>query len=250
MDTQQSTSQVPETQEDTLSTAAGAPPSSPTDPVALATMTSTRMVVFTIVCVGMMATAYQATLPTIEASLKAEKLKLINEILPPSQYDNDLLSDEIMLPPLPDLGNNAPVSLYRARHQESPVGIVLEATAADGYSGEINLVIAVKADGTLSGVRVSKHKETPGLGDYIDPNKDKNKNQSWINQFTNLHFADLKAHEFTVKKDGGIFAYHAGATISARAVSRAVGRAIRWVHTQQDTLFSLPNGSTFTKVKE
>ena len=100
--------------------------------------------------------------------------------------------------------------------------------------------MAVRADGSLSGVRAVAHRETPGLGDYIDPKKDKNKTSPWITQFGELKAADIPGCK--VKKDGGQIAYHTGATISARAVTNAVARAARYATEHHDRLFAARSG--------
>jgi Na+-translocating ferredoxin:NAD+ oxidoreductase subunit G len=201
------------------------------------------LLLFTLVFTGLMAGTYQATKPILVASAAAEKLKLINEILPPDSYDNDLLADAIELPALGELGISETSKLYRARKGGQPVALVLEAAATDGYSGRIALVLALTADGRLAAVRVTGHKETPGLGDYIDPKKDKNKATPWISQFNNRGVDLVEAGVWKVKKDGGQFAYHTGATISARAVTNASGRAVLWAAAHRDKLFALPTGS-------
>jgi electron transport complex protein RnfG len=118
--------------------------------------------------------------------------------------------------------------LWRARKDGAPVALVLEAAAPDGYSGRIGLILAVAADGSLLALRVTSHKETPGLGDYIDPKKDRNKARPWITQFNGLGFDSVPPGQWRVKKDGGRFDQMAGATISARAVTNASGRALAW----------------------
>jgi electron transport complex protein RnfG len=198
------------------------------------------LVLFTLVFTGLMAATYQATKPLLDASAQTEKLKLINEVLPPASYDNDLLADSINLPPLRELGLDEASRLYRARKNGQPVALVLEAVAPDGYSGRISLVLAVMADGRLSAVRVTGHKETPGLGDYINPKKDKNKTAPWIGQFNDQSHELVRNGHWKVKKDGGQFSYHTGATISARAVTNASGKAVAWAAELRDKLFALP----------
>ena len=68
----------------------------------------------------------------------------------------------------------------RARKKGHASALVLAAVAPDGYAGKIRLLIALGIDGALIGVRVTQHKETPGLGDYIETKKDKNKEHPWI----------------------------------------------------------------------
>jgi Na+-translocating ferredoxin:NAD+ oxidoreductase subunit G len=211
----------------------------------ISTSSAVVLVLFTLVFTGLMAVTYDATKPLLEASAQAEKLKLINEVLPPAAYDNDLLADAIDLPPMKALGLDDDSRLYRARKGGQPVALVLEAAAPDGYSGRIGLVLAVMADGRLSAVRVTAHKETPGLGDYIDPKKDKNKANPWIAQFNNQGPELVEGGRWKVTKDGGQFVYHTGATISARAVTNASGRAVAWASARRDALFSPPVGAKF-----
>ena len=167
-------------------------------------------------------------------------MKLIDEVLPRSAYDNDLLKDMLTLGPAPELGLEAASTAYRARRGAQTVALVFEAIAPDGYAGKIRLLIALAPDGTLHGVRVVQHKETPGLGDYIEPKKDKNKARPWITQFDGLQPASSEAHDWQVKKDGGRFDAVAGATVTPRAVVKAVRKAALYVEAHRATLFAAP----------
>ena len=205
--------------------------------VRISTSTALVLLLFTLAFTALMAATYQFTKGTIAANALAAKMELIGTVLPPSSYDNDLLKDAVELPATPALGTDAPSHVYRARKGGEPSALVLEAAAPDGYSGRIDLLIAVKADGEIAAVRVTGHHETPGLGDYIDPKKDKNKAHPWISQFDDLGFERVKPEAWHVKKDGGHFDAHAGATISARAVTNAVGRALKFAVDNSHHLF-------------
>jgi electron transport complex protein RnfG len=211
----------------------------------ISTRTATILLIFTVIFTALMAGAYQATTERVAASELAEKLRLIGEVLPPAAYDNDLLRDVIQLPPQPALGLTNNSQLWRARKNGNPVALVLETAAPDGYSGRIGLILAVGVDGRLIAQRVTTHKETPGLGDYIDPKKDRNKTRPWITQFNQKGFDTVPPDRWRVKKDGGPFDQMAGATISARAVTHASGRALKWAAENRDTLFVLPTGSRY-----
>ncbi len=211
--------------------------------------TAAIMLAFTLVFTALMAGTYKATEPLVAASLLTEKLRLIGEVLPPGQYDNDLMADAIILPPQRSLGLDDETRIWRARKQGAPTALVFEAAAPDGYSGRIGLIVAVAADGKLIAVRVTAHKETPGLGDYIDPKKDKNKARPWITQFSNLGFDTVPVKKWRVKKDGGRFDQMSGATISARAVTNASGRALAWAVEHRDKLFALPANGRFEESK-
>ncbi len=207
----------------------------------MALRTAAILFLFVIVFTGLLSAAYQWTKPSIEASALAEKMKLLNEVLPAADYDNKLVEDSLSLPPTPELGLKEASTLYRARKAGQPAALIFEAAAPDGYGGRIRLLIAVRADGRVAGVRVTQHKETPGLGDYIDPRKDKNKAAPWINQFVGLSLANGGDKIWRVRKDGGRLDYHAGATVSPRAVAKAVQRAVRWVDGERERLFSEGN---------
>jgi electron transport complex protein RnfG len=207
--------------------------------------TAAIMLAFTLVFTALMAGTYTLTAPLVAASALAEKLRLIGEVLPAGQYDNDLMADAITLPPQKALGLDDETRLWRARKNQAPVALVLEAAAIDGYSGRISLIMAIGADGRLLAQRVTAHKETPGLGDYIDPKKDRNKTRPWITQFSNIGFDTVPREKWRVKKDGGHFDQMTGATISARAVTNASGRALVWVRENRDKLFALPADSRF-----
>jgi electron transport complex protein RnfG len=155
----------------------------------MAARTAATLFVFVIIFTGLLSGAYLWTKPAIEASAAEEKMKLVDEVLPRSEYDNALLEDTVSLPPTAELGLSDPTTLYRARKGGQPVAMVFEAVAPDGYAGKIKLVVAVRADGQVAGVRVTQHKETPGLGDYIEVKKDKNKSRPWITQFTGMSLA-------------------------------------------------------------
>jgi len=213
---------------------------SETTALGLSARTGGVMVAFTVVFTAVMAFTYDATREQIQASATEEKMKLISEVLPGATYDNALLDDYVKLGPTRELGLDEGGRVYRARKAGQPAALLLEATAPDGYSGRIDLIVAINADGSVSGVRAVSHRETPGLGDYIDPRKDRDKKSPWIAQFSDLKAADVPACK--VKKDGGQIAYHTGATISARAVTNAVGRAARFAADNQNRLFAAKSG--------
>ena len=208
----------------------------------MALRTAAILFVFVIIFTGLLSGAYQWTKPAIEASAAEEKMKLIDEVLPRADYDNDLLHDTLTLPPSAELGLDEATTLYRARKAGQAAAVVFEAAAPDGYAGKIRLLIALRADGTLAGVRVTQHKETPGLGDYVEPRKDKNKASPWISQFIGLSLASVSDREWRVRKDGGRFAYYAGATVTPRAVVKAVHKAVHWANQQGGQLYAQTGG--------
>ncbi len=204
----------------------------------MAVRTAAILFIFVIIFTGLLSGAYLWTKPAIEASAAEEKMKLVDEVLPRSEYDNNLLTDTVTLPATAELGLADPSTLYRARLGGRAAALVFETVAPDGYAGKIRLIVAIRANGELAGVRVTQHKETPGLGDYIEVKKDKNKARPWITQFTGMSLAQVTDKEWKVKKDGGKIDYYAGATVTPRAVTKATLKAAHWAAANLDRLFA------------
>jgi len=198
------------------------------------TLTTTGIMIgFTVLGTLVLASAFFATRAPIEASERQARLELFQQVLPAALHDNDLLKDTIIVPAGGELGNRGETLAYRARLAGQPSAVILEATAPDGYSGDIKLLVAVRADGSIAGVRVLAHKETPGLGDYIDI-----AHGDWIKNFDEQSLAKTADDGWRVKKDGGSFDYMAGATITPRAVVKAVHKALKYFEWHRDELFA------------
>jgi len=183
--------------------------------------TGVILFVFAVVGTAMLAFTHDRTEPTITRGQLAAKRALLSQVLPATLYDNDLLASQQSVPPNELLGTRQPSALWLARRGGAFSGVVLEAVAPDGYSGDIALLIGIDADGTVTGVRVTTHRETPGLGDYIDRAK-----SPWIEQFVGKSLMDPEPKHWKVAKDGGAFDARAGATITPRAVIKAVRSAL------------------------
>lgn len=196
--------------------------------------TAITLVAFAFVGTAMLAYVFDITRAPIEASEKEARLALFKEILPESTYDNDLLKDTVEIAPNEQLGNRQPTIANVAKLNNKTAGVILEAIAHDGYSGDIKLLIAIRADGSISGVRVLAHKETPGLGDYIDIARG-----NWIKLFNDESVNKTPAVQWQVKKDGGKFDYMVGATITPRAVVKAVFKALQFYDANKTTLFAV-----------
>jgi electron transport complex protein RnfG len=200
------------------------------------------MIAFTIAGTLSLAIIHQTTEAPISKAEAAVRMALFAQILVPELHDNDLLQDEIKLPAGGDLGNRDETSIYRARLKGKPSGVILEATAPDGYSGDIKLLVAIKADGEIAGVRVLTHKETPGLGDYIDI-----AHGEWIKQFDGQSLVKRNDEAWFVKKDGGQFDFTTGATITPRAVVKAVHKVLRFYSINQQAIFETAAGQVIAQ---
>ena len=122
---------------------------------------------FAVITTALIAMTFFATEPRIEQQKARKLLSVLNEVVPHKLHDNAMYADctEVVSK---QLGNTLPHRVYRATLNGAPSALVLEATAPDGYSGDIELVIGVDTQLKVLGVRVLEHKETPGLGDKIE----------------------------------------------------------------------------------
>jgi len=187
----------------------------------------------TLVTGAALALADRATEADIKAALARDMQQSLTQVLP-GQYENDLLKDTVKLP-----GPNGEVTVYRARKAGRVEAVVFE-VRGNGYAGPVVSMMGVDRDGKLLGVRVIQHKETPGLGDKIEPAKG-----DWIHSFENRFLGDPPAEKFAVKKDGGIFDQFAGATITPRAVVNSVKGGLQFYGREKTRL--LDEGVTSEK---
>lgn len=181
--------------------------------------------------VGLVALIQQQTAERIEARRAEQTLQLLQAVLPDGVYTNNPAEDTRQVRD-PRLGTEQPVSVYRARHDGEPAAVVITAIAPDGYSGPIELLVAVNRAGEVLGVRVVDHSETPGLGDAIEARR-----SDWIDDFRGRSLGDPPRERWTVRRDGGAFDQFTGATITPRAVTRAVARALDFYEEHGDALF-------------
>lgn len=188
---------------------------------------------FALVGTSLVAFTHDATRDRIATIEREDLVRNLHRIVPEDQHDNDLLADTIQVTAPDALGTAAPVTVYRARKDGAPVAVVLNPVAPDGYSGNIRLLVGIYQDGTLAGVRVTSHRETPGLGDPIEETR-----SDWILKFTGLSLENPAEEQWRVKKDGGVFDQFTGATITPRAVVKAVRNTLIYFRQHKDELFA------------
>ncbi len=194
-----------------------------------------KLSLFVLISIVLLLTVRHFTSPVITSAEKQTLLNTFHQVLPVDSYDNDPLTDTLQISnpqTLALLGTENPVTFYRARKNKQPAGLIFTATAPNGYSGDITMLIAALPDGRVSGVRVLKHKETPGLGDKIEIQKNK-----WIIEFNGRSVRDDNDSRWAVKKDGGDFDQFTGATITPRAVVGAVKKALMFINEHGETLY-------------
>jgi electron transport complex protein RnfG len=193
---------------------------------------------------ALVAFTHERTAPLIEENERAALLRKLHALVPPERIDNDIIADRIVVHRKQLLGADS-TTVYRARQGGEPVAAVFAPVVPDGYSGPIHLLVAVRADGTLDGVRVISHKETPGLGDKIEEEK-----SDWIHGFEGRSLGSPPVEDWSVQRDGGAFDQFTGATITPRAVVRAVKNTLLYFREKREWLFEQPSIGNTERQKE
>jgi Na+-translocating ferredoxin:NAD+ oxidoreductase subunit G len=186
---------------------------------------------------GLLAGLDALTRERIAEQRRALELRQLAAVMPKANFDNDPVQGRIAVQASRWLGRQE-ARVWRGRLGDAATLLVVEATAPDGYSGDIDLLIGVLADGRVSGVRVLDHRETPGLGDRIEVERD-----AWITGFDRRSLGDPARERWTVKRERGDFDQFAGATVTPRAVVRAVARALAFVERHGEALQAAEAGA-------
>ena len=89
------------------------------------------------------------------------------------------------------------------------------------------MIIGIYKDGSIAGVRVTDHNETPGLGDYIDIKK-----SNWVLSFNGKNInSNFDRQQEINKATGKPFDQLTGATITRKAVVRQVKNTLSYYQT-------------------
>ncbi len=192
------------------------------------------LALFAITGAGLVSLTHSHTEQQIKLNEQAALLRTLSALVIPNQYDNKLFTDTLTVTNDTLLGSDEPMTIYRARKQGKPVAAVLTAIAPDGYNGRILLLVGVNYQGSVLGVRIIAHQETPGLGDGIEIRK-----SDWILGFNHQSLTTLSKDLWKVKRDGGVFDQFSGATITPRAVVKAVYNTLIYYQQHRDQIFAV-----------
>ncbi len=196
--------------------------------------TAAAMIIFSLAAATALSVFYFITKSPIDESDARAKRIFLNQVISGDLYDNNLVKDTISVEPSPLLGNKKNIDVYRAKKNNQVIAVIIDAVAPDGYSGEIKTLVGIDQEDKILGVRVIAHKETPGLGDYIEIEK-----SQWIKNFDFKSLDKLAEKQWAVKKDGGDFDYVSGATITSRAVVKSTYKCLLYSKENKKRLFAL-----------
>jgi len=185
------------------------------------------------ICTALVAITHSKTAPRIAANEQAYLEARLQPVLEGVAYDGQLSESTIEIPQPHELPGKSAVIVYRVYANAAPVAALFVVTAMDGFSGPIRLLIGIDATGTLTGVRVLEHRETPGLGDLIEESK-----SDWILQFARKSLQDPGRTKWAIKRDGGEFDQFTGASITPRSVVNAVAETLLYFEENRATVFA------------
>ena len=193
---------------------------------------------FAVTGVGMVAFVHDQTVERIAANEREALLRLLTALVPSTSIDNDMVTETVVARDLPRLGADE-VDVYLGYKDDRPVAAVFTSVVPDGYSGPIKLLVAVRTDGSLGGVRVVAHKETPGLGDKVEVQK-----SDWVHGFRDKSLSNPGLAGWKVKRDGGTFDQFTGATVTPRSIVKAVKNTLLYYRDHGKALFEKPGAPT------
>ncbi|MCI2285308.1 electron transport complex subunit RsxG [Colwellia sp. MSW7] len=205
---------------------------------------SVILALFAIVCTAIVGLVNELTKDKIVAQAQLELLNTLHSIIEPNRYNNDITQDciNITAPSLKLTRDDKTTgTAYIARNNNIPIAVAITSSAPDGYNGNIDFIVAINMDNTVSGVRVLKHQETPGLGDKVEIRK-----STWITRFNGKKLLSENDNRWAVAKDGGMFDQFTGATITPRAIVKAMKKTLLFFQNNKETLLTLPNSCAIT----
>jgi electron transport complex protein RnfG len=185
------------------------------------------------ICTSLVALTYQATDDRITANEKAFLEQSLAPALAGIPFEGSIVDSRLVLEPPHELPGRDDAFIYRAWSGGQPAAALFAVTAPDGYSGPIRLLVGVAYDGSVTGVRILEHRETPGLGDRIDATK-----SNWVFQFDGRSLGDPPAGDWALETDGGAFDQLTGASVTPRAVIRAIRTTLLYFGRNRDDIFA------------
>lgn len=193
------------------------------------------LAVIAAICTALVASTYQLTHERIAANEQAWLEQSLQPALSGLFFDSGVSESRVTIPAPHGLPGSEDAVIYRVYSGDSPVAALFVVSARDGYAGAIRLLIGIDIDGIVTGVHVLSHRETPGLGDRIESSK-----SDWVKQFDGRSLTDPEASGWKIRRDGGDFDQLTGASVTPRAVIKAIRETLSYFDANRDTVFAAP----------
>ena len=187
------------------------------------------------ICTAAVATTYQLTRDRIAANERALLEQSLEPALSGIVFDSSITESMLIIPAPHQLPGNDDAIVYRVYAGSAPAAALFAVTARDGYAGPIRILLGIAYDGTVSGVRILEHRETPGLGDKIESSR-----SDWVFQFEGRSLGDPPVDGWAIRRDGGQFDQLSGASVTPRAVLGAIQQTLIYFEANREEIFSAP----------
>ncbi len=187
------------------------------------------------ICTLLVAATYQLTADRIAANEQAWLERSLEPALSGLSFEGSITESKLEISPPHDLPGNDTAIVYRVFAEGAPVAALFVVTARDGYAGPIRILVGVGTDGAVTGVRIVEHRETPGLGDRIDQTR-----SDWVYQFDGRSLGNPVEARWLLEVDGGDFDQLTGASVTPRAVIKAIRDTLIYFDAHRDAIFTLP----------
>lgn len=194
--------------------------------------TSATLAAVAAICTALVAGTWYLTRQQIELNEQAFLEQSLRPVLPDLQVGASISQSRLVIEPPHPMPGDEPAIIYRVYDNEQPVAALFAVTAMGGYAGPIRVLIGVRYNGELSGVRILSHRETPGLGDRIVSTR-----SDWVQQFPGKSLGKPPLAKWYLETDGGEFDQLTGATVTPRAVLRAIRETLLYFNENRDDVF-------------
>jgi electron transport complex protein RnfG len=186
-------------------------------------------------CTALVAFTYELTDERIAANRQAWLEQNLQPALSGLAYDGSIGDSRVTIRSPHALPGSADALAYRIYARGEPVAVLFAVSARDGYAGPIRLLVGIDMDGRLTGIHVLEHRETPGLGDLVETSK-----SGWAQQFKGRSIGDPVAAGWAIRRDGGTFDQLTGASVTPRAIVKAVHETLEYFAENREALFAMP----------
>lgn len=193
------------------------------------------LAVIAAICTALVAATYRLTSGRIAANEQAWLEQSLQPALSGVFFDGSVTESRVVIPPPHELPGNDAAIVYRVYAEGKPVAALFPVTARDGYAGPIRILVGVDWNGTVTGIRIVEHRETPGLGDRIDQSR-----SDWVYQFDGRSLDNPALAGWALQVDGGEFDQLTGASVTPRAVIKAIRATLVYFDEHRDEIFALP----------
>ena len=191
------------------------------------------LAVIAAICTALVALTYRLTAERIVANEQAWLERSLQPALSGLFYDSGVTESKIIIPPPHELPGSETAIIYRVYAEDAPVAALFIVSARDGYAGPIRILAGIDTMGVVTGVHVLEHRETPGLGDRVESTK-----SDWVKQFNGRSLLDPEPTGWAIKGDGGQFDQLTGASVTPRAIIKAIKETLLYFEAHSEEIFA------------